>query len=762
MIKRNTSQRNSNSHIFFLLIIGVLILILMSLEILLYKICKLILYFGFLALLFAIFLNYLLMRKIILSIAFPDSSKLIHLHTQYSFGGKQAEIILDNLVDLYKSIELFTNNTEEKDISILINIRKTIRNSMDYINYFIDIFRKMKNKFNNLNKIQNQFYLTLLMLKEDIIQSKLIEYLSNEISKSKSNNLITEEEIQMDTSNQIFTKILTKITTLEDILHEYLGHNKKCIQLSYCRNMFSFILLGTIEQFHVELSHYFNFEEKTLITSDHNKIEYIIIHPEEERNIENIKKNAIIICGPNGSAFQLFSKNIHLDSYIRKGLDIICWNYRGYGFSSGTPSYNNLRSDIIELYNEIKKLNKYNKIGVHGISIGGIPACYLSCEKSDIQLLISDRNFGQIEYIIRTLTIGSFLFYFYKIFFFQKTKTILDYLNSKCYKIVLNDPFDTIVKECGSLKTLTSEEIINSFLFKNNNNSPSPINNNENIPLRHNISNRENVKVRKCALDFLLNNKEDKNNFIQCLLNISNEVNLNKEELNKNNKDLADEIIVDEVEKSRIQIIKKIKDIFIHFSSAGDYLSTLFNIKKDWRKIIFINNFFNNLIIWGTKNYDENDNSVHYFTTENLNWIFSDLKKNLENFLNQEDIKKCSHMKIFSYVEKFTNYISIFEQNFDLLYIKRNDNFFNSQNLFTNNSFINNSSSSGNQVINNDQNTLSEINPNKNNYENTLIKIGRGNLLNLQCGHNGGLNFEELETLMKHMNLSGIFDNPEN
>ena len=263
-------------------------------------------------------------------------------------------------------------------------------------------------------------------------------------------------------------------------------------------------------------------------------------------------------------------------------------------------------------------------------------------------------------------------------------------------------------------------------------------------------------------MDFLLNNKEDKNNFIQCLLNISNEVNLNKEELNKNNKDLADEIIVDEVEKSRIQIIKKIKDIFIHFSSAGDYLSTLFNIKKDWRKIIFINNFFNNLIIWGTKNYDENDNSVHYFTTENLNWIFSDLKKNLENFLNQEDIKKCSHMKIFSYVEKFTNYISIFEQNFDLLYIKRNDNFFNSKNLFTNNSFINNSSSSGNQVINNDQNTLSEINTNKNNYENTLIKIGRGNLLNLQCGHNGGLNFEELETLMKHMNLSGIFDNPEN
>jgi hypothetical protein len=706
------------------------------------------------------------MRSIILSIAFPGSSKLIKLQTQYELGKKQAEIILEILEDLSKVIDSFTKSSDINDMSLLINIKKSIRNSMDYINYFVETFRKMKSQFNNLNQNQNQFYLSLLMLKDDIKESKILQYISSEIAKSKANNLISDDEIQIDQTNQIFNKILLNIKNIKEILNEYIGYGKKWYQLAYIRNMFKNILFGTIEQFKVELPNYFFFEEKSFLTSDNQRIEYIIIHPEEEKKInnnENNKKNALIICGPNGSAYQLFSKNIHLDYYLRRGLDIICWNYRGYGFSTGKPSYNNIRTDVIELYEEIKKLDKYKKIGVHGISIGGIPACYLSSQKKDIQLLISDRNFGQIEYIIRTLPIGYFLINFYKIFLFQKTRTIEDYLNTKCYKIVLNDPMDNIVKDCGSLKTLTSEEIINSYLFKHNLSSPANINN-ENIPLSsYSSSFKNDGKSKKNSLDLLLDKKEDKEIFIHCLLDICDEVNLNKTEINNMNyKDSSNEIIVDEVEKSRIQIIKKIKDIFIHFSSAGDYLSTLFNIKKDWRKIIFINNFFNNLIIWGTKNYDENDNSVHYFTTENLNWIFSDLKKNLENFLNQEDIKKCSHMKIFSYVEKFTNYISIFEQNFDLLYIKRNDNFFNSQNLFTNNSFINNSSSSGNQVINNDQNTLSEINTNKNNYENTLIKIGRGNLLNLQCGHNGGLNFEELETLMKHMNLSGIFDNPEN
>ena len=119
-------------------------------------------------------------------------------------------------------------------------------------------------------------------------------------------------------------------------------------------------------------------------------------------------------------------------------------------------------------------------------------------------------------------------------------------------------------------------------------------------------------------------------------------------------------------------------------------------------------------------------------------------------------------MKIYKDVEKFKNFMKTFEKNFETFYIKRENPSNNTLNLITNISSIinnnNNSVYSSNKSINKSENTLSEINNHIKNYENSLIKLGRGNLITLSCGHNGGLNFEELETLMKHMNLSKIFE----
>ena len=57
--------------------------------------------------------------------------------------------------------------------------------------------------------------------------------------------------------------------------------------------------------------------------------------------------------------------------------DIFFWNYRGYGLSEGSVNYSIMKEDAESVFNYLKKLNKWNKIGVHGISIGGIPTCFL-------------------------------------------------------------------------------------------------------------------------------------------------------------------------------------------------------------------------------------------------------------------------------------------------------------------------------------------------------------------------------------------------
>ena len=37
--------------------------------------------------------------------------------------------------------------------------------------------------------------------------------------------------------------------------------------------------------------------------------------------------------------------SIWLNYYLNFGINVVLWNYRGYGMSTGTPSPSNLRSD---------------------------------------------------------------------------------------------------------------------------------------------------------------------------------------------------------------------------------------------------------------------------------------------------------------------------------------------------------------------------------------------------------------------------------
>jgi alpha-beta hydrolase superfamily lysophospholipase len=64
--------------------------------------------------------------------------------------------------------------------------------------------------------------------------------------------------------------------------------------------------------------------------------------------------------------------------YLKNNVDVLLWNYRGYGLSSGRPSFYNIQKDAEYVVNFAKKENKWNKIAVHGISMGGLAASYLA------------------------------------------------------------------------------------------------------------------------------------------------------------------------------------------------------------------------------------------------------------------------------------------------------------------------------------------------------------------------------------------------
>jgi predicted alpha/beta-fold hydrolase len=62
---------------------------------------------------------------------------------------------------------------------------------------------------------------------------------------------------------------------------------------------------------------------------------------------------------------------------LKLNFQVFLWNYRGFGLSSGSPSLSNIKQDAEFIFNYLKDLKRWKKIGVHGHSLGGFPTCYL-------------------------------------------------------------------------------------------------------------------------------------------------------------------------------------------------------------------------------------------------------------------------------------------------------------------------------------------------------------------------------------------------
>lgn len=54
----------------------------------------------------------------------------------------------------------------------------------------------------------------------------------------------------------------------------------------------------------------------------------------------------MIFCNPNAGFAEFFQyQSDWLDYYVEHGINVIVWNYRGFGMSEGTPDPNKLKED---------------------------------------------------------------------------------------------------------------------------------------------------------------------------------------------------------------------------------------------------------------------------------------------------------------------------------------------------------------------------------------------------------------------------------
>lgn len=102
----------------------------------------------------------------------------------------------------------------------------------------------------------------------------------------------------------------------------------------------------------------------------------------------NYKENpTFILCNPNAMFYQHminFPHAFYLRFFITKGINVLIWNYRGYGRShsrnclTNSPTPKNIKEDAQTVLRYLKEtMGLKGKFGVYGRSMGGIATAYL-------------------------------------------------------------------------------------------------------------------------------------------------------------------------------------------------------------------------------------------------------------------------------------------------------------------------------------------------------------------------------------------------
>ena len=786
---KSSTEIKKNSIIYYILLATLilsLLFLLYLIEKIIFMILTIITFTVLISLPLQILLHLLLIRYLVIQIAFAGQNFFVSKSILKNLGRNQANPVYKALNSLHDSLSIINKKGLILNIKELSEIKKQIDNIRTITNYILDIFNRMKNKFNKLSIDQEIFNNTILSLNESISEN-LINSINNAIDTIKKYDKESISDLPEEDKNKIITELSNNNLNIQNILinchklmeqiDDYLGDKLNWSNSKYIRNYFYNKLFASIEQLHCELNNYYNLEEKILITKDKCKLEYIILHCK----YETPSKKLMIICGPNGVPFQIFARNFRFESYLESKMDVLCWNYRGYGLSKGKPSYSKLRTDVLELFDEIKNNYKYEKFAVHGISIGGIPCCHLASNRKEIELMICDRNFGRLDNIVQSFPCGKYLFFLYKFFLFQSTDNVDNYLNVKCYKIILNDPKDNIVLDTCSLKTLVSmklcEKYFDFFPEDNNSNNNSIIkttshqineleilsrkslNSHQNVPLtsfeekittNYNNKNNKKIVIKKTVLDKILNSVEDKIKFVNLLIKISNLLKNDKLEVKtnsnffynlinkfKNNQTVQYTNLKEEELQNTSEIFDVVKyninDIFEEIESAGDTLLSIFSIKRDYTKAVFIDNFFNNMFIWGSKSFPNND-KFDLHSTKNIKKIFENSMELFDKFWNYQEIENNKELTLLKDIEKIYKYFKKIKNNLQYVGFNTKDGFIK---------LIN-------EELIDDNNCID--------YEKCLIKFNIGNFVPLHCGHNGALSPDETELLDNFLKKSSFLN----
>ena len=609
-----------------------------------------------------IIVHLILLRYLIMIGIFPGKNLIIQFYLRNIQARIRAKFHKYELTALKNRIQHFINNknlnnaqiennnnsNENKSKIIDLDIIENPRTKFSFNQ--VEIYNMIKGKYNNLSEISKKFLELLTELKNNINNSEYNNHYN--LLKSRKDYEINLNNNDINTYNNIIKNIDDILFIINEFLFEEKFQFSKIFQ--YIKTFFNNDIFRTKEYSRMHAIFKKNESEQITIISEGYKLDCLLVKCDDfiEENNNNMKKNIVIVCGPNLTPFENLMRSWDIENlYLKNSTDVLFWNYRGFGFSEGSASLTNVTIDIENIYEYIIKLNKYKKIAVHGLSIGGISACHLA-NKKKVDLLIADRTFGSVQNIIDNIFLGKYIHYLAKILFFPYINNSLNYIQTKCIKVVMNDSEDLTIIDKISLKSQISRNIIEKIFneFKSE------------------------FNIRKIKSEYILDYcflPDEIESFYNTFIYIINQIkNYNKygdkmqiEKVNRhsNNKDLHENLNAKEFG----EYFNKIKHLFFHFITCGDNLES-FQYFDNSKKHFY--NFWNNFSVFGCDNEKFKNYSI--CTIQKNDEILGNFIDNLYDILKNEEY---GTFKIFNEIKKFVDDLNKLKTFLLSLHIKEID-----------------------------------------------------------------------------------------
>ena len=598
---------------------------------------------------------------------------------------------------------------------------------------------KIKEYYGKLNYYETDFLNKLISLKSSIEISSL---------QDSFKKLDKNEKISLSNKDlSDYENIKSEATILQNTLNEYKEDFPCTLDvkkiISYFKNLFFNDILSSqrFSRISILLKNQ-NSKEIKIETKDNINLDCLLMLSKTDNNNNNDldnNKNLVIVCGPNLTPFESFINSWDVDTlYLDNNIDILFWNYRGYGFSEGSTNFNNICEDVLCVYDFMSENYNYKNIAVHGLSIGGIPSCFLAKNRK-VKLLIADRTFGSVlDFLNSFRYLSKGLFYLAKFLRIPLIDNSKNFMEAKCKKIILNDPEDTTVIDSISLKTSIAKRIIQELF-----NEKYPEFNIRNIKSENILDyalepedGKEIFNAFKYTINFYKNKYENyyseenynKNEMIKINLNkeYNNDMNIKvedskKEQLNLNKIDNLDinNIPVETLHDISKEFYQKIYFLYSNFVSCGDYLIRFSDYINYMNNIAHFNNFFNNLFVFGVEDFLHRDDII-ICNIKNVDEMLNNFITEADKFLNSKEIIKFSEYLIYKNFQFFIECVKKFK-------------------LFL-------------------------LGLHLDNIENEYLKELKGELIPLNCGHILFYNDRELNTIKNIVkeNLGENFENNSN